>query len=283
MTAKVVEAELKVNRNNKQESGENNKMIKRNFINAAIVAAGMLVAAAANATVIDLSSGPPASGTINGALFFASDQQPTGTGIFDPFLRVQQQGNSTFEQGYNTDGGFPFDDKNPHNFQHSVELSSLAQFNINGTEYFKFTLDANQSGTTAHKFALDRLQFYTSNDPSQTTQVVNPDGTLNLGHLAYNLDAGGNNSVITTATGSGKADLVAYLPVSDFNLKDKYLILYFASGDTIAATGGFEEWNAASGASPVPEMSALFPIVGLLVAVGSTSILRRRRMARLNS
>ena len=35
--------------------------------------------------------------------------------------------------------------------------------------------------------------------------------------------------------------------------------------------------------APVPEMSALFPIVGLLVAVGSTSLLRRRRMAKLNS
>ena len=34
--------------------------------------------------------------------------------------------------------------------------------------------------------------------------------------------------------------------------------------------------------TPVPEMSALFPLVGLLAAVSSTHILRRRRMARLN-
>lgn len=35
--------------------------------------------------------------------------------------------------------------------------------------------------------------------------------------------------------------------------------------------------------TPVPEMSALFPIVGLLVAVASTQILRRRRAAKMQS
>ncbi len=33
--------------------------------------------------------------------------------------------------------------------------------------------------------------------------------------------------------------------------------------------------------TPVPEMSALYPIVGLLVAIGSTHLLRRRRRAQL--
>ena len=33
--------------------------------------------------------------------------------------------------------------------------------------------------------------------------------------------------------------------------------------------------------APVPEMGALYPIIGLIVAVGSTHLLRRRRMAQL--
>ncbi|MGI8438173.1 MAG: hypothetical protein ACR2NX_14960 [Chthoniobacterales bacterium] len=33
--------------------------------------------------------------------------------------------------------------------------------------------------------------------------------------------------------------------------------------------------------TPVPEMSALYPIVGLLIAIGSTHLLRRRRQAQL--
>src|ERR1700731_1892902 len=189
-----------------------------------IAVASLLLATGARATVVDLTTSATASGQIGDALFFATDQQPAGTGFIDSFLRVQA---SPTEQGYNTDGGFPFDDKNPHNFQHSVLLSSLAQFNLNGTEYFKFMLDANQPGASNHTFTMPQLQFYTSNNGAQTTTTFNPDGTLPLGHLAYNMNpSGGTNTVITTATGSGKFDAVVYIPVSLFNLSDKYVILY---------------------------------------------------------
>src|SRR5215212_6966514 len=79
------------------------------------------------AAVVDLTTSLTATGSINGALFSATDQQPAGTGFIDSFLRVQA---SPTEQGYNTDGGFPFDDKNPHNFQHSIELSALSTFTL---------------------------------------------------------------------------------------------------------------------------------------------------------
>lgn len=242
-----------------------------------IAAASLLLATGAHATVVDLTTSLNASGSINGALFFASDQQPAGTGFIDSFLRVQA---SPTEQGYNTDGGFPFDDKNPHNFQHSVLLSSLAEFNLNGTEYFKFMLDANQSGATNHTFTMTQLQFYTSNNGSQTTTTFNPDGTLPLGHLAYNMNPGGGttNSVITTATGSGKFDAIVYVPVSNFNLSDKYVILYFAG----QGNGGFEEWTAATNVAPIPEATTLFPIVGLLAAVFSTQFVRRRQLQQVS-
>ena len=74
-------------------------------------AASVILATGARATVVDLTTSLSASGSIDSALFFASDQQAAGTGFIDPFLRVQA---SPTEQGYNTDGGFPFDDKNPH-------------------------------------------------------------------------------------------------------------------------------------------------------------------------
>src|SRR5947209_4312290 len=191
------------------------------------VAAVVAFATVANATVVDLSQSLSSNGTINRALFYATDQQPAGTGFIDPFLRVQA---SPTEQGYNTDGGFPFDDKNPHNFQHSLLLSSLAQFNMNGTEYFKFMLDANQSGASNHTFTLTQLQFYTANSGSLLPTSLNPDGTIALGTLAYNMNSGGGtaNSVITTATGSGKYDAIVYVPVSDFNKANKYVYLYFA-------------------------------------------------------
>lgn len=257
---------------------QNMKTIRVSSLSVLLTAvASLLLATGARATVVDLTTSLSASGSINGALFFASDQQPAGTGFIDSFLRVQA---SPTEQGYNTDGGFPFDDKHPHNFQHSVLLSSLAQFNLNGTEYFKFMLDANQSGASNHTFTMTQLQFYTTNDPAQTTTTFNADGTLPLGHLAYNMNPGGGttNSVITTATGSGKFDAIVYVPVSNFNLNDKYVILYFAG----LGNGGFEEWTAATGVSPIPEASTFFPIIGLLAAVFSTQFVRRRQLQQVS-
>jgi hypothetical protein len=69
-----------------------------------------------------------------------------------------------------------------------------------------------------------------------------------------------------------------YGPVSDFNLNNKYAYLYFAGN----GNGGFEEWTAATLAAPIPEAGALFPIVGLLVAIFSTQFLRRRQMSRIS-
>jgi len=254
------------------------KTIRVSSLSALLIAvASLLLATGARATVVDLTTSPTASGQIGDALFFATDQQPAGTGFIDSFLRVQA---SPTEQGYNTDGGFPFNDKNPHNFQHSVLLSSLMQFNLNGTEYFKFMLDANQTQGTNHTFTLTQLQFYTANSGSLLPTSLNSDGTINLGHLAYNMNPGGGttNSVITTATGSGKFDAIVYVPVSDFNLADKFVYLYFAG----QGNGGFEEWTAATGVNPIPEASTFFPIIGLLAAVFSTQFVRRRQLQQVS-
>ena len=232
----------------------------------------------AKAQVVDLTGGPNASGSINGALFFATDQQPAGTGFIDSFLRVQ---NKRFEHGYNTDGGFPLDDKNPHNFQHSIQLAGLAQFNLNGIEYYKFMLDSNQNGPSAHQFSLDRLQLYTSNNPGQTTTTFSTDSnslrTLPLGHLAYtmNNNDGTGGYVAMTATGSGIFDAIMYVPVSDFNQSDKYVYLYMAGGDHIRATSGFEEWAAATATLPEPGIGALM-LGGLGLLLGFRCVRRWR-------
>jgi hypothetical protein len=241
------------------------KLMKAKIITAlstVIVAAELaFLPDAAKAQVVDLTGGPDASGSINGALFFATDQQPAGTGFIDSFLRVQNKG---FEQGYNTDGGFPFDDKHPHNFQHSIPLAGLAQFNFNGIDYYKFMLDSNQNGPSQHQFSLDRLQLYTSNDPAQTITTFSTDSnglrTLSLGQLTYtmNKNDGTGGYVVMTATGSGKFDATMYVPVSDFNQSDKYVYLYMAGGDHIRATSGFEEWAAAI----IPEPSTWSLMLG---------------------
>jgi hypothetical protein len=247
-----------------------------------LIAAGFfLTAGSARATIVDLTTGPDASGEIDGALFFATEQQPAGTGFIDPFLRIQQK---YFEHGYNTDGGFPLEDKNPHNFQHSLYIPDLTATEFMGNLYLVFMLDSNQSGNaySQHEIDMTALQIFTTNDPNQTTESFNANGILQLnGTLVYNLDATGDNTVKATALGSGKANFFMYIPVDLILTGELYLVLYSAFGNDLLTSGGFEEWVFIPGTVPIPETGTFFPVIGLLVAVLSTRVLRRRKIAQL--
>ena len=226
------------------------------------------------------------SATVNGALFTYANQQPAGTGFIDPFLRVQEK---PTEQGYNTDGGFPFNDKTPHNYQHSVLISSLqVVIAPDGVPSYKFMLYSNQAGASfsQHTLALSQLQIYTTNLPAQTT--TDPATFDAQNHLVYNLNAGTTfntppnnastgNTILTLATGSGIADLYAYIPVSDFiYATDKYVILYFYGGnDQFSSTGGFEEWVAFTKSAPsVPDRASTL----LLGCIGFAALFIVRRL-----
>jgi hypothetical protein len=256
-------------------------MIKRNFT-AALIAAGMLaIASVAQATVVDLIHND--SGTITNqygtAIFQWIDPHGTGTGIVDPFLRIQ---NSPSEQGYNTSGSpVPFDDKvGP--WTHDVQFSALQNtaVTLNGQVYFTIVVDLNESNGSNSTISLDKLQFYSSATGGATTENLSL-----LGTLRYALGTG--NQVLFDAgrnSGSGSGDALMYIPASAFvgtNPND-FIYMYVAMGldPNYTSSGGFEEFGLVT---PVPELSALFPIVGLLVAVGSTHVLRRRRMARVSS
>jgi hypothetical protein len=260
-------------------------MIKRNFA-AALVAAGMFaIANLAQATVVDLINNDQGSFTnqYGTSIFQFTDQQPTGTGVIQPFLRVQA---SPTEQGYNTSGGTPFDDK-AGPWTHDIQFSDLQStaVTVNGTSYFKVLVDLNEPGGSKSTISLENLQFYTSSQGSKTTTTLS-----SLGTLRYSMDtAGGDNQVLFDAGrnhGSGSGDAFFYIPTTAFagtNANDfVYMYVNMGSADDTTA-GGFEEFTLVRNLTPVPEMSALFPIFGLLVAVGSTSILRRRRAAQVKS
>lgn len=263
-------------------------MIKRPFTTAALVAASLLTASISHAYVVDLEHSD--SGTAGGptpALFQESFQQPTGTGVIQPFLTIQADGQ---EQGYNTSGSpAPFDVKRQPQYTHDIQFSDLQSTTVmlNGTAYFQILLDVNEPGGDKSIITLDKLQLFTSAVGSQTTTNV-----MSLGILRYDLDAnGGDNQVRIDASrnhGSGSGDVNIFIPVSDFagTAPTDYVYLYalFGQADTKqnpdGTQGGFEEFALVQNITPVPEMSALFPIVGLMVAVGSTHVLRRRKMAK---
>ena len=249
-------------------------LINKTFFIAATLG---LLPFAANAAVVDLT-GNNNSGSANGAVFDWTDAQPTGTGVIQPFLRVQADG---MEQGYNTSGGIPFDDK-AGPWTHDVQFSDLQSttVTVNGMAYFKLMLDVNEPGGSKSLISLEQLKIYTSPAGSQTTLDL-----ASLGTLRFNLDGNGDNSVLLDAArnnGSGSGDMFAYIPVANFAgvSGSDYIYLYSNFGNADGTTeGGFEEWSLVKNLSPVPEMSAFFPIIGLVAAVSLTQLLRRRRAA----
>src|SRR6478672_6315915 len=115
-------------------------MIKRNFTAALIAAGSFAIANLAQATVLDLGSS--GSGTVGGAFFATNNDHPTGTGVYNPFLTIQ---NSPWEQGYNSGSG-NFDTKREPQWNHEIKFSDLQVTNINGTAYFGFSVDINEPG-----------------------------------------------------------------------------------------------------------------------------------------
>lgn len=252
-------------------------MIKRNLTIAAFAAVGMLLTQGAQAAVIDL--GTSGSGSANGALFEVGSIHPAGTGVFEPFLTIQANG---MEQGYNSSTG-NFDTKREPTWNHEIRFSDLQQTTINGTAYFGFAVDVNEpNGGNKSPISLDGLSLWTSATLQNSTST-DKNGNFNgsLGTLRYDL---GNNTVLYNDQhrGSGESDINIYIPVSLFAgaQANDFVYMYQRWGNTTETEGGFEETRLIAGITPIPEMSALFPIVGLMVAVGSTHVLRRRKLAK---
>lgn len=242
-------------------------------IKALIASLTLAFATVSQAVILDL--GTNGSGFIDGALFNVNSQHPTGTGVFNPFLTLQ---NNPWEQGYNSSTG-NFDTTREPQWNHEIRFSDLQITNLNGIDYVGFQVDINEpNGGSQARISLDALQIFTSATLQNSTST-NSQGFFNgsLGTLRYTLGA---NQVLYNdqQSGSGSGDINIYIPLSFFagtGLND-YVYMYQRWGNTNASQGGFEETSLIRG-TPIPEMSSLFPILGLLVAVASTTILRRRR------
>jgi hypothetical protein len=255
-------------------------MIKRTFTASLCIAAALL--SSSNAAVLDLDNG---SGFINGAFFSVNHDQPTGTGTYNPFLTIQSNGT---QQGYNSSTE-NFDTKRVPQWNHEIRFSDLQVTTIAGIQYFGFRVDINEpNAQNRAEITLDRLQLFTSST-LQTSTSTDANGQFNgsLGTLRYDLDLGGDNSVLYTDRqhGSGSGDINIFIPVEFFagTQANDYVYMYQLWGNSDSSDGGFEETSLIAGITPVPELNALFPIVGLMVAVGSTHILRRRKQAQLEA
>lgn len=270
---------------------------------AAFIAATMIPCSMAYAVEYDLTTNAPAfvDGDVGGvAIFDNFFEQPAGTGVFDPFLTVEREargGNpSNLEHGYNTDGHTNlFLDQQRPEWNTLLKVGDLAQIDINGILYYGFILDANEPGQNKSLISIDNIRIYTS--PTDNTASVgnNLSNFSNLGTLRWamnnpllsggaefdgfdvdqwvKLDADQDNVDFSNSNGgSGKADMVLYVPVSDFaGASDTdFLTFYNLNGvhysvnSDLGAEAGFEEWRAITGPRQnVPDGGATIGLLGL--------------------
>jgi hypothetical protein len=284
-----------------------NKLVLKHALLAAIV---ILPSIAAFATKLDLS-GLATDGSLAGAvggtaIFSEISTHPAGTGVFDPFLTINSQGNSKTEQGYNTDGhtALYLDQQRPE-WNTLLKVSQLAKIKIGNINYYAFELDANEpSGMERDHSAkvllsVDNIRIYTSSTDNtgavqsdvSKLETPSPLGTLrfalndplkndsnfnitNWVKMAANTDgiadAQGHNG------GSGFSDLIVYIPASDFPNLNDYIFFYNLNGAHFqadvggdAAEGGYEEWRAVVRTDNVPDGGNTFVLLGsALLALG---------------
>jgi hypothetical protein len=257
-------------------------------------------------TTLDLTTaGAQQTGTANvGGTFIVRQISPqsTGTGVIDPFVRIQAHNN---EQGYNTSLSAPLDTK-PGPWTRALQLSEIPIVNVGGTNYRQFLLDINQnSGASNEILSLSQIQIFQLNG-DRNNGVVNPasDGN-NTSALTFSgsptttqifkMSATTTNDYTTIKmdyslnSGSGSGDMFLFVRDTLFSPLKSNVIMYSDFGSDPAGFGsndGFEEWAVLkSSSSPcigcevVPEPASVTLLGTLIVGVGALALKKRRAAA----
>ncbi len=221
--------------------------------------------AAASPITLDCSAGCNME-LFGGAYWSTASIQPSGTGVFKPFVRLQALGNDTNEDGHNTDGVLSNDEK-AGIWTHSVKTADLYDVLINGQAYYEFMLDIGEPATTnKSKLSIDEIQVCTGDSGSLTALNGCPTAPT-----TFDLDAGQDRAVILDyglfGGGNGNSDLFMYLPASSLLNAKPYFYLYSAMGyqDGATAAGSFEEW-AFRDSTGVPDGGLTIALLGMSLA-----------------
>jgi len=241
-------------------------MCKKSVLTLIVVSSLFVVTAPLQATLTLVDLSVNTSGTITAAtgqltVFERYNDPPTGTGVFNPFVRIQGKG---IEKGYNTDGSAEFDTKGGK-WTHSLKLGDIP-VSTNGD--IQLLLDINQSqGGNNRYLSLDVMKIFLADSGSLDNYGSG------LGTLVYDL---GDNWVKMDNTifgpGSGTGDVRVTINISEIPgwSSDKYFYLYSEFGKYNSSNGGFEEWAIAV-PTVVPE-----PATIVLLGLGALSLLRKR-------
>jgi len=200
----------------------------------------------------------------NGFKVVNTTTQPAGTGVLDPFLRIQRNGH---ESGYNTSYGFPLDDKHPEGFTHAIHLGDIPLVTIGGHQYREFLLDVNQVDSENHgsgAISINQIQIFQSafdvggSNSDFNLQAASPtdNALLSLTELSAVERFRLNGSSVSATknieiwanegNGSGTADMLFYVDNDAFAAGDSSFITMFSQygqpNGTYSSLSGFEEW-----------------------------------------
>ncbi|MFU8827357.1 MAG: hypothetical protein ACNA70_07680 [Brevefilum sp.] len=202
---------------------------------------------------------------INGAIFkHFVPTDASGTGVFDPFLRIQKS-NQEVVQGYNSDFR-PVEFEETSAWTESLLLSDVPMVLYEGVLYREFQLDINQvNNDPKWLLSLDEVQIWLGGtDAALITGFVPGENPTDFGTFpgfileeVYNLDADEDNHVklnYTYGAGSGKRNLKMLVPDANFGEYDEaciylgegceqYVVFYTMFGMNFPNNDGFEEWG----------------------------------------
>jgi uncharacterized repeat protein (TIGR01451 family) len=195
---------------------------------------------------IDLTT-PGSTTTIDGVIVTYGDPIGSGTGIYSPFLGIDD--NDGDEKGFNTDATGVLD--TDQSKTSSLTFNDLPVKVINGVDYFEFRLDLNQTNANT-LISLTSLKLYYSSAPATGADYVVATHELDSDFTkVFDLDGNGDTRLLLDAhsSGSGNDDYVFYVPVSSFagaDFSTDYVTLFAdfgTPGTAYAANDGFEEFN----------------------------------------
>jgi uncharacterized repeat protein (TIGR01451 family) len=173
----------------------------------------------------------------------SASNQASGTGLFDPFLRLQ--GDPT-EKGFNTDGAVQFQTKSGK-WTKAILASAIPVVDCGGDQAgsncWELFVDINESNTAKY-VSLTKVEIYFANSATLT------DYPFSASEATLQYEFNGEIQIHDVNQGSGRGDLRYLVPVQPFDSGD-WFVLYSEwgsstaapDGKTFASEGGFEEWK----------------------------------------